>query len=246
MKLMDENMESLSILGSKGSFNFSAVKLDELGSSEYTLVTIAVDRSGSVTLYSAELLKALKSIIKACKKAPRAENLLLRIIQFNQNLQELHGFKLLSNIDADNDYQEPNTQGYTSLFDAVYSSVGATLTYAKKLSDQNFGVNGISFIITDGMDNASKVTPKMIQDYLNKTKVGEDIESLITVLIGINTSNCATELEDFKVEANLTQFVDVGEATSGKLAKLATFVTKSISSQSQSLGTGRPSQTLNF
>ena len=53
-------------------------------------------------------------------------------------------------------------------------------------------------------------------------------------------------LEKFKNDAKLSQFVDIGNATEGKLAKLANFVSESVSSQSQALGTGAPSQTLNF
>lgn len=244
MKLMD-NMESLSVMGSQGGFNFSAVKMNELGSTEYTLVTIAVDRSGSVSSYSAELLNTIKSIVEACKKSPRAECLLLRVIEFNDNLQEIHGFKVLGNIDV-NDYTEPDTGGMTALFDAVYSSIGAVLTYAKKLVSQDYGVNGICFIITDGADNSSSVTPATIAETIKQAKIGEEIESLISVLIGVNTSNCKTELEDFQIDANLTQYVDVGEANSDKLARLAAFVSKSISSQSQALGTGGPSQQLTF
>ena len=38
--------------------------------------------------------------------------------------------------------------------------------------------------------------------------------------------------------------IDVGDATPRKLAKLAAFVSQSISSQSQALGTGGPSQNI--
>ena len=69
---------------------------------------------------------------------------------------------------------------------------------------------------------------------------------MITILVGINVDDCKDELNDFKDEANLTQFVDVGDATAQRLAKLANFVSRSISSQSQSLGQGGPSQQLTF
>lgn len=245
MKLMNENMENLSILGSKGSFNFSAVKIEDLGATEYTLVTIAIDKSGSVSSFKAELLEALKSVIDACKKSPRAENLMIRVIEFNQTLQEVHGFKLLNTINTQ-DYTEPDIDGMTALFDATYSSVGATISYSKNLTDQDFNVNGICFIITDGYDNSSKTTPTMIKKFIDDSKKGEVIESLITILIGINSKEYFNELDDFKKDADLNQFIDVGQATPQKLAKLATFVSKSISSQSQVLGSGGPSQPLTF
>ncbi len=53
-------------------------------------------------------------------------------------------------------------------------------------------------------------------------------------------------LKIFKDEAEIDQYVDAGDATPTKLAKLAEFVSQSISSQSQSLGSGGPSQNLNF
>ena len=40
--------------------------------------------------------------------------------------------------------------------------------------------------------------------------------------------------------------MDIGDATPGKLAKLANFVSESVSSQSQALGSGAPSETLNL
>jgi len=75
---------------------------------------------------------------------------------------------------------------------------------------------------------------------------GEDIESLLTILIGVNDNSYKSYLETFKDEANLSQYVSVGDATAQKLAKLAAFVSKSISSQSQSLGSGGASQLLTF
>jgi uncharacterized protein YegL len=240
------DMDVMKIAGG-GAFQFSAVKMDNLGATEYTLVTIALDTSGSLQGCEDDLKKTITSIVDACQKSPRAENLMLRYIQFNSKLNEVHGFKLLSTIQA-SDYDRPRPDGRTALHDATYSSIGATLTYAKKLIEQDFNCNGICFIITDGLDNESKTSPAMIAEMAKKAKIGEDIESMITVLIGINTKDADVqrELPIFAKEAELTQYVDAGDATPGKLAKLAAFVSKSISSQSQALGTGGPSQTLGF
>ena len=49
-----------------------------------------------------------------------------------------------------------------------------------------------------------------------------------------------------EVEAGLSQFVDAGDATPQRLAKLAQFVSQSISLQSRALGSGAPSQPLTF
>ncbi len=231
-----------------GSFQFSAIRPESLGATEYTLVTIELDTTGSVDGFADDLLKAVIAAIDACKKSPRAENLLLRFVTFNSThgIAEKHGFKLLSTIDM-NDYKKPVCDGMTPLWDATFDSINATLHYSKTLKDQDFEVNGIIFVVTDGENNASRVsTPASIKKRLEDSKKNEVIESLITVLVGINTQLCKTALEDFKDKAGLTQFVDIGNATPQRLAKFAAFVSKSTSSQSQALGTGAPSQPLNF
>ncbi len=249
-KLMpSDDMQVITIPGG-GSFQFSAVRPENLGATEYTLVTVVVDITGSVAGFEKELTECLKSIIKACRKSPRAENLLVRIVFFNSvvKLKELHGFKLLSLID-ENQYQISNHEcdGATNLFDATYESIGATLTYSKSLMDQDFNVNGAIYIITDGDDNHSTFASKAkIKNQLETVKNQETIESLITVLVGINAQTFNAKLALFQKDAGLTQFVDAGDATPQRLAKLAAFVSKSISSQSQALGSGAPSQPLQF
>ena len=242
---MNENMDfNLPIVGG-GAFNFSATKPSVLGATEYTLVTITVDVSGSVSSFATELLDAVKGVVDACQKSPRADNLLLRLVSFNTDVMEVHGFVPLKDIKS-SDYQALQCGGVTSLFDAVFESIGATLSYGKKLIDQDFDVNACNFIITDGFDNHSAETPRTIKSLVDKAVTGEELESILTVLVGINVNECKDKLEDFKDEANLTQFVDVGDATAQRLAKLANFVSRSISSQSQSLGTGGASQQLTF
>ena len=234
-----------------GNFQFSAVRIEDLGATEYTLVTIVCDISGSVFGFKDELLGCIKSIIGACKKSPRAENLLVRLITFNNKIFEIHGFKNLKDIDP-TQYKDLNPQEWTALYDASYDGIGATLEYAKQLVSQDFACNGAVYIITDGMDNKSTMTPSAIKNKIDNSIRHEEIESIVTVLIGLTDPNTSWNgdvkkyLEKFSKEANLTQFVDIGSATPQKLAKLANFVSQSVSSQSQALGTGAPSQTLNF
>ncbi len=245
MPRLDKDME-LGTINGLAVFKFSGVRTDKLEATEYTLVTIAVDVTGSVIGFENDLRQALIAAVEACQKSPRSDNLLLRVLQFSTRvgIDELHGFKPLAEIDPQVNYPEFEPDGLTPLYDAVYSSVGAMNAYARKLADDDFLANGIVFIITDGMDNHSAATPAMIKQEIEKARHNEDLESLVTVLIGINAQDCAQWLTDFKQEASLDQYIDVGEATRGKLAKLAAFISQSISSQSQALGTGGPSQNI--
>jgi hypothetical protein len=241
---MDNDMVQAKIPGMQG-FAFSGVRTESLGATEYTLATIAVDVTGSVYGFENDLRKSLIAAVESCKKSPRSDNLLLRVILFStiykNGVEEIHGFKPLAEIDPQT-YPQLQPGGSTPLFDACFSGIGATNVYAKKLMADDFLTNGIVFIITDGEDNASQSTPAMIKKEVDKAVTGETIESLITILIGINASSCSRALDDFRNQAGISQYIDVGKVTDGKLAKLANFVSQSVSSQSQALGTGGPSQ----
>jgi hypothetical protein len=73
------------------------------------------------------------------------------------------------------------------------------------------------------------------------------LESLKTILIGIgDETQVENYLKNFASNAGLDQYLWVGNATPSKIAKLADFISRSVSSASQSLGTGGPSANLTF
>jgi hypothetical protein len=105
-------------------------------------------------------------------------------------------------------------------------------------------VNGITFVITDGDDNASTTTPAMIKQEIERGQIEEFLESHVSVLIGINAGQYKSALTAFQMKAGITQYIDAGDANKGNLAKLAAFVSQSISSTSQALGTAGPSKSI--
>lgn len=232
-----------------GNFQFSAQRISDLGATEYTLATVVVDVSGSTEPFRPEMLACIKKVLESCKYSPRSDNLMFRLVRFSNKVEEVHGFKLLENCNAD-DYDDALNVpgGMTALCDASCNGVEATSVYGKDLLKQDFSVNGIVVVITDGVENISKNTVKTLNKMFKQAVSDENLESLVSILVGVNILDSAVKqtLEDFYREAGFTQYVDVGEATAKKLAKLAEFVSKSISSQSQALGTGGPSQQLTF
>jgi len=234
-----------------GTFGFSAVKIEDLQATEYTLVTVVVDRSGSTEPFYREMEKTLKEIVTACLKSPRADNLLLRVVTFADQTEEFHGWTLLNKIDPTKYDSALTPGGMTALYDATIDGVEATSNFAKLLRDQDYSSNGIIFVITDGCENRSKMVhadpnnqAKYVSDAFKAALKDEHLESLNSILIAVNAGTSIRELESFNKDAGFTQFVDIGDANPGKLAKLAQFVSKSISSQSQALGTGGPSQAI--
>jgi hypothetical protein len=244
---MDPTMEQHYIPG--GHYGFSAVGIDELGASEYTLVTIAVDVSGSVCNFKNNMEKALKEVIQACTKSPRADNLLIRLTTFSDDVQEVHGFKMLGQINSADYDNCLKIRSLTALYDASENSIAAATTYAKQLIGQDFTINAIVIVITDGCDNASKLNVSGVKKALKEAVRTEDFESIVSILIGVGVDQddvVKTALNDFKTEVGFTQFVKTDDATAKTLAKLAAFISQSISSQSKALGTGQVSQPLTF
>lgn len=228
------------------NFHFSGVRPDNLQALEYTLVTIIIDESGSTRDFADTMLEMVKAIIKSCGKSPRADNIMIRLVTFNTTITEVHGFRLLTTINP-SDYKPFNPRGMTALYDTIFSTVGATITYGKTLYSKDLTVNGIVFIITDGEDNESRyASPLTIGKQCKDLLTSEEIESLLTILIGLKNpaddkrhqQEIDKYLQKLKTEAHLTQYIDAGVANESNLAKLANFVSQSISSQSQSLGSG--------
>src|SRR5260221_7548250 len=149
--LNDNTMEQQAL--PTGHYGYSATRIDDLGASEYTLVTVVCDVSPSVSHFVKEMEEALREIVKACKYSPRADNLLIRLVTFAGYLDEAHGFKLLEQCNLD-DYKNVLKIGSaTALYDAAENSISAVAAYGKQLVQSDFGANGIVFVITDGEDN---------------------------------------------------------------------------------------------
>lgn len=241
----DKDLEQFNLKTSH--YGFSATRLDQLDSSEYTLVTVLCDDSSSVASFVPEMVKTLKKIIEACQKSPRADNLMLRLCVFNSGFSEMHGFKRLPTIQQSDYDHVLGNGGSTALFDAAENGISATAAYGKHLMENDLSVNGIVFIITDGQDNVSKQSPKAVNDAIKLATQQENLESIVSILIGVNTNGDLDQyLDRFKTEAGITQYIAIGDANPGKLAKLAEFVSKSISATSQSLGSGSASAPITF
>ena len=245
MSLLSKNLEQLK---AASGYKFSATKMDDLEAMEYTLATVVVDTSGSVSAFLAQLEQCLKTVFKAMAKSPRADNLMFRVVHFDDQLYETHGFKLLKNIqekDYDNVLQ---IGGMTALFESMDEAIQATATYGKQLIQKDYTANGIVVVITDGQNNRGAIhNPAVVKQSLENARKAECLESLNVILVGVTSddTNLDFYLKDVKDNAGCDQYVSIGTATPGKIAKLAKFISQSISSTSSSLGTGKASQPLN-
>lgn len=236
------------------SFQFSGVSVDILESNEYTLVNLVLDMSGSVNDYYAELISMIKNVIETLRdpRAPFAENILFRLVSFNSNVYEEHGFIPLTaiNIDGYSSITKPN--GATSLYDACINASEATKVYGLNLTKQDYSVNAINIVVTDGGDNTSSHSSSDVRALTKDLIQNEAVESIRSILVGVNTNsrwgNVKEVLEKFRIAGEFDQYIDISDATPSAMAGLAGFVSKSVSLQAQANGSGTASKpvTLTF
>ena len=246
MPLLKHTLISHHIAGSH--YGFSAKRIEDLGACEYTLVGLAADSSGSVCQFQREIEEAIKNIVLACYRSPRADNLMLRFTRFDDSVHEVHGLKPLPECHpADYDHTLV-AGGCTALYDATHNAITAIGRYAESLSQRDFDVNGIVFVVTDGGDNASTMTSQSVKEALAQTVSAEHLESLTTILIGVNVKDAtiSSYLKAFSRDAGFDRYIELERADEQTLAHLADFMTQSISMQSRALGTGLKSTLLSF
>jgi hypothetical protein len=223
------------------AYGFSGVRIDDLGASEYTLAVIAADTSGSVGPFVRHIEATIGAVVQACGRSPRADNLMLRLLSFDDTVTEVHGFRALAELDPAAYHNTLKAGGCTALFDAALNAVASATHYGEQLVRHAFGVNAIVFVITDGCDNRSTAGLAQLTEAVNQARHAERLESLATVLIGVNLTDdtVKTTLAQLAQSAGFTQFIAMDQADARSLARVADFVSQCVSVQSACLGSGQ-------
>lgn len=238
------------------AFGFTALYPEDMANpeDEYTLVSIAEDCSPSTIRCRADIAEGMKTVNLACKKDARADKLMVHYTKFGSTIEEEHGFIPVNDID-ENDYKPSATVGSsTCLYDAIFNAVSACARYAEILDKSDIGTNAIVFVFTDGMDMCSKFGSDSILAKIEEIRMKEILESIKIIILGFVDPNMDDSNKDYVMgqlnevtnNLKLDQFVEIGKMTPEQAAKVFGFVSQSISSQSQHLGTGGPSQNLTF
>lgn len=242
----NDDAQSFRTIGS--GFQFSAISDDQLGASEYTLVAIAADKSSSVAGFDKEIEGCLKTSLQGCIHSPRVDNLLVRLLTFNTKLDEVHGYKLLADCPIGNYDGIIKPGGCTSLYDACVSSIDSLATYGKQLIQNKYTANGLCVVITDGCDVGSTQTLKSVKEAVERSRRSECLESILNILIGVNVTDTEVHraLEELQREAGFDKYIEAKDASPKTFARIAGFISKSISSQSQAINTGKASLLITF
>lgn len=228
------------------NFGFSATRPDDLQGNEYTIVDLEVDISSSVASFATDLKKALETVVDTLLLSPYADRILLRVGTFGSDVDEIHGFVPLTDIDKAS--YKLNVGGSTALYDASLIGVEAIDKYSGDLSALEYDVSGLRIVATDGGENASTTcrSAGAIKKAVDSVNKKEKLHEFKSILIGIGGDSVQSYLDSFKNDAGFDQFVNIGDATPSSLAKMAGFISRSVSSSSQALATGGQSQALTF
>jgi uncharacterized protein YegL len=228
------------------SFTFSAVGLDKVTADAVTLAVIARDASGSVADYDGVLNDAISRIVGTFRYHPRRDAVLLRVTTFGTAVDEVHGFKPVLDCADPATYAGIRSGGMTALNDAVVDAVDSVVRFGDALQADARAANGIVVVITDGCENNSRETTQAAISAIKRAVTGEHLESILVVLVrvGVSDPHIKKTLDDFAAAVGFTHDVAVDGFDSRSLAKLVEFVSQSISSTSQAVGSGGPSQAI--
>ena len=228
-------------------YGYTGVNIGGLQSFENTIAIGLVDESGSTQHFAKDLEACVKEIVRSLRDSDNADKLLYAHYHFTTNFREVHGFKELNSINVD-DYDGCwNGGGITTLYDSETRVIQYLDDYSDQMRKQNYLCNGIIYVLTDGMDYGSTLKESAVKNALDMIATNEGLESFISILIGINDDPSVQQgLENHANNCGFSQYVKAGNANQKTLSKLANFIVRSISSQSQMLGTGGPSQLLTF
>lgn len=236
MPVIDDDFTRHDINGT--GYGFSGARLDRLGSSEYTLVAIAADVSGSVNAFKAEIERCIQAVVRACRQAPRADNLMLRLSTFDDRIDEVHGFRPLMECPPADYLGALTIGGCTALYDGSHNAVLALARYGGDLTDHGFSANAVVFVITDGHDNRSSLAATAVARAITDARTGERVESLLAVLVGVDAGPHDATLAAYAREAGFDHYLPLADADPATLAGLADFVSRHIDLQSRALGSG--------
>lgn len=229
------------------NYGYTGLPINQIQSFKNTLAIGLLDESGSTDAYKRPMELAVKEVVKSLQDSPEADQLMYRQCHFATGFREHHGFMPLVQINLDQYDGCYISNGQTTLYDSIVRVIHETLDYAKRQSASRYLCNAIIYIITDGRDYGSILKQADVKKALEEAIACEELESLFTVLIGVNDKiDIQQDLEAFQKNVGITKYIPLKDASQKSLSRLTNWLSQQISSQSQQVGSGQPSQSLTF
>ncbi len=139
--------------------------LDERDSDQQLIARFALDISGSMEEFEADVGDALEDLKQMIQGSKQEDEMILGKTMFGESIEE-EPYCLVA--DFDTSYSAPGWS--TKLYDAIVQSVENVKAGVKKLMEQQFTARGLLVILSDGRDNDSSATMKKAADALKSLK----------------------------------------------------------------------------
>lgn len=251
-----QNVEVVKLQTNAG-FGFSMTGTKKLNEMTYTLALILLDTTGSVSGEESEIKRMLEQIVADGKSAGWGKRVLLAAYEFNTivGVREIFGFDLPLALDLSN--INIRTNGATNLIDAIGVCLDILEQAGTTMVSADYIINLLLPCVTDGEDNASSMSAAELRTKSERLRKHEKFDSLKTILIGLRTAQRAQDsrysgktveevLRQLAQDANFDQYESAAQVKDGTYGRIGGFISQSVSSASQSLGSGSPSQNVSF
>lgn len=242
---VSDPLAAFMVPGSK--YGYTAAPPATLQSFRNTLAVGLLDESGSTKPYARQMELFCKELIKSLRHSDDVDSIIYRQCHFGTDFREQHGFTPLAAINENNYDGCYAPGGGTAFYDAADRVLAELLDYGQQHASSKRLCNGFFFAITDGRDYDSTLKPRHVKERLESIVTSEKMESIFSVLIGVNDNDMIQqELKKLKEDIGFSAYIELSKADEKSLSKLMGWVSQQLQSQSQALGTGGPSQALTF
>jgi len=201
--------------------------VEELETDDVTVVSLILDKSGSMSPHQATVRIAYDTLVSSLKGSKQAGSMIVSARCFATTSTLLYGFKKVEEVDPiGNNYIADGSS--TALHDTMISALTDIKAYSQNLKNQGIRVKSIIVVFSDGEDNEA---PRKAKDV---KIIAEDLlkgEQYYLVYVGYATDPSV----DLKKVAGQIGFgnVLISQATESEIRKTMGLVSKSIIRASQ-------------
>ncbi len=160
-EILIQNLTPATLAGTQGA------SFETLGGDKAFLFVPVLDMTGSMIAFRQDVIEAYNHMLAALKGSKQADQILMSSWTFNVKSHLLHGYTPLEFVpQLANRTYDPNDQ--TALYDAILDAIVGVVAYGQELRNQGARTKITLVVFTDGHDNASTNTAKMVRKVIEE------------------------------------------------------------------------------
>jgi uncharacterized protein YegL len=199
---------------------------DQIQVEETINAVFVIDVSPSIGSYEVDLNAAFNDFVQTMQQSHIHDRLLVSIVEFDERVRIRSGFQPIINVPVTNFRAQGSG---TALFDGVAAGVKNAMDYRVSLEQTGINVKTLVFVITDGQDNSSSISPKNIKNTLDDILATEsNAFSFTTIMFGVGPE---AYFKKAKEDMGFQHLAVVGN-TGKEIKKMISFISSSISKSS--------------